>query len=73
MPFYLYRLYINRQGYDTSGAYWGVGAPLYQYCSVDGSVGLDTIRAYDRDSAKVIVRRKHPSAVFTDEKGWKHT
>lgn len=68
MLFNLYRLYINGQGYDSTGAYWGIGAPLYQYSSVDNTVELAAIRAPDREAAKVIIRRLHPNARFWDDK-----
>lgn len=29
------RIRINRQGYDSRGKYWGVGAPLYRVCEGD--------------------------------------
>lgn len=32
-PFILRRIPINGGGYDSGGAYWGIGAPLYWYYS----------------------------------------
>jgi hypothetical protein len=34
-PFILRRIRINSGGYDDGGAYWGLGAPLYWYCSYE--------------------------------------
>ena len=34
-PFELRRIRINNGGYDDGGAYWGIGQPLYWYCSYE--------------------------------------
>ena len=59
----LRRIRLDSGGYDSGGAYWGIGAPLYWAASEDGAVDM-WFRARDRDSAKAIVREKHPGAVF---------
>lgn len=60
------RIRINRQGYDSSGRYWGVGAPLFSAYDGDtfGDIYTDTFRAADRDAAKAHVRKRHPNARF---------
>ena len=35
LKFYLRRVPLNSGGYDSGGAYWGLGSPLYYACSVD--------------------------------------
>lgn len=35
--FTLQRVRLDSGGYDTSGAYWGRGEPLYYYASADAS------------------------------------
>ena len=77
LKFYLRRVPLNSGGYDSGGAYWGHGSPLYYACSVDevrphnpyGPPGeLRQVelfaRAYDRDDAKAIVRQECPHATF---------
>lgn len=58
---YLSRIRLNSQGYDSGGAYWGIGKPLYRVS--DGSEGY-FIRARDRYEAKSIVRKDYPEAKF---------
>lgn len=61
--FTLREIRINRGGYDASGAYWGLGDPLYWASPDDG--GDDSyFRASTRDAAKDIVRRHYPGARF---------
>ena len=60
---YLRRVYLDSQGYDKNGTYFGWGKPLYWYCTADGSVDAMT-RADDRDDAKAIVRGRYPNARF---------
>jgi hypothetical protein len=65
--FTLRRVRLNGGGYDDSGTYWGVGAPLYEYSYDDaesGDVTVDYIRAVSRDHVKDIIRRKYPDAKF---------
>lgn len=50
----LQRVRINSGGYDSGGAYWGLGEPLY--VATDGD-GIEVfVRAPDRESAKDAVR-----------------
>lgn len=42
---------INRGGYDSGGAYWGIGAPLYWVRSDNGDVS-EFFRASSREGAK---------------------
>ncbi len=35
--FSLRRVTLDSGGYDSGGAYWGHGEPLYWYCSADGT------------------------------------
>lgn len=51
----LCRLRVNRQGYDATGAYWGVGEPLF-YAEQIGGPWSSTFRASHRDHAKRLVR-----------------
>jgi hypothetical protein len=70
--FHLSRVRLNDGGYDRGGAYWGIGAPLYQASSDnakrdDGTIDYGVefyLRAYDRDEAKDKVRAKYPNATF---------
>ena len=61
MKFHLYRIYLNQDGYDSDGTYWGSGQPLYHYESKENE---DYIRANDRDHAKQIIRAKYPTTEF---------
>lgn len=58
--FYLRRVPINSGGYDSGGAYWGVGEPLYEYESEDYGEDLVSgfIRASDRGDAKAKLKAK---------------
>lgn len=55
-PLHLRRVPLN-QGYDTGGAYWGVGNPLY--CAfghlMDGDIFTHYVRAANREEAKRLV------------------
>lgn len=53
----LTRIRLTRDGYDKFGAYWGAGAPLWEWSFLRpdltiGSVVTGMIRASDRDAAK---------------------
>lgn len=68
-PFRLQRVRINSGGYDSGGAYWGLGAPLYWWSveitesdSRDECSGF--MRARDRAVAKKEIRDLHPAARF---------
>jgi hypothetical protein len=69
----LSRVYLNSQGYDRDGRYYGAGAPLYWYEAQD--VGDDTfptysrayngaLRALSRAQAKAQIRAIVPNATF---------
>ena len=49
-PLYLRRVRIDSGGYDSGGAYWGLGQPLY-YCQ-DQDGNSQFLRAHSRDAAK---------------------
>jgi hypothetical protein len=74
IKFTLVRQYINHQGYDAQGCYWGVGLPLYYYGS-EGPIpdpynhGKENyiegnLRAANREDAKEKVRKLYSGAVF---------
>jgi hypothetical protein len=52
---YLRKIRINNGGYDDSGQYWGIGAPLYMANSDEWDYPK-YFRAYSRDDAKATVR-----------------
>lgn len=74
VKFTLVRQYINSQGYDRQGGYWGIGQPLYFYGSDEpipdaGNHGKENyiegnLRARNREHAKEKVRKIYPGAVF---------
>lgn len=57
------RVPLNGGGYDSSGVYWGTGAPLYVAASDDGGAEMH-FRAAGREAAKAYVLRYYPSATF---------
>jgi hypothetical protein len=61
----LQRVHLDSGGYDSGGAYWGAGEPLYR---ADDSAGLGEVtlylRARDRAHAKTLVLAKLPNARF---------
>ena len=59
---YLRRVRLNSGGYDTGGAYWGLGAPLWQ--AMDRDVNCRIFRAADRANAKATVLEDLPDARF---------
>ena len=67
MKFTLCRIRLDSGGYDSGGAYWGIGEPLYGAETQDG---LDDqvlrlfMRATDRNDAKNKVRERFPNARF---------
>ena len=44
--FILRRIPINSGGYDSGGAYWGIGAPLYWYCAYETDDTVETGRCH---------------------------
>ncbi len=61
--FSLRRVSLDSGGYDSGGAYWGHGEPLYWYCSADGTAE-GFLRAWSRDEAKAAVLEECPGATF---------
>ena len=59
---YLRRVPLNSGGYDTGGAYWGLGAPLF--AAMDDSGMVYFLRARNRDAAKAAVLDVAPDARF---------
>jgi hypothetical protein len=64
----LQRVALNSGGYDSGGAYWGQGEPLWRAAGDVDVVGLDGVtlflRARDREHAKSLVRAKLRAARF---------
>lgn len=54
---------LDRGGYDSGGAYWGLGEPVYWACSEDYEAEF-FFRARDREAAKAEVLRRYPNARF---------
>lgn len=61
-PFYLRRIRINGGGYDSGGAYWGLGPPLFYVEDQDGNSSF--FRARSREDAKRILSAKWDGARF---------
>lgn len=59
----LRKIRLDNGGYDSGGAYWGIGQPLYWAGSDNGVVDL-WFRASDRDEAKAYVRESFRNARF---------
>lgn len=67
--FYLQRVRLDAGGYDSGGAYWGVGAPLYRFEAGEGADELTEwpsgfLRARTRADAKRQLRETYPAARF---------
>lgn len=62
-PFHLVRVRLDAGGYDSGGAYWGHGAPLYYFEGPLSDV-RGYVRGITRDAAKRNVRELHPHARF---------
>lgn len=61
----LQRVRLDSGGYDTGGAYWGIGEPLYWASAGD----VDRyVRASDREIAKTRIRKEFPEAFFVKSK-----
>lgn len=54
---------LDSGGYDSQGAYFGIGEPLYWAATDDGKYD-ETFRAEDRKEAKEHVRQTIPAARF---------
>jgi hypothetical protein len=59
---YLRRVPINCGGYDRGGAYWGIGAPLWESIDLDGNGRI--FRANSRQLAKESILADFPEARF---------
>lgn len=57
----LQRVRLNSGGYDSGGAYWGHGQPLYWASNGDTE---RFFRAADRTTAQDIIRKEFPAARF---------
>lgn len=57
------RVRLDRGGYDSGGAYWGLGKPLYWVRSDDGAVN-EFFRAWDREGAKEKALAVNPDLKF---------
>jgi hypothetical protein len=65
--FYLQRVPLNSGGYDSGGAYWGIGRPLYWALEAkpeDNSPTEFFFRANDREDAKAYVIKQCEKARF---------
>lgn len=64
----LQRVRLDSGGYDSGGAYWGTGEPLWLATGDVDVVDVDGVtmflRARDRDHAKSLVRAKLRAARF---------
>jgi len=65
VKFQLQKMQINSGGYDTGGAYWGVGMPMYHAAGY-GAEELQEMffRARDRAQAREIVKAKFKNCKF---------
>ena len=65
---YLTRVYLNPQGYDSGGAYWGTGRPLYwalQSNPADGETAEELFfREVNRAAAKEHILKLNPNSKF---------
>lgn len=59
---HLCRVRLDNGGYDTGGAYWGIGDPLYCLYTDDGTEQY--LRAANREAAKAQILAQHPYANF---------
>lgn len=70
---YVRRVHVNRDGYDSSGNYWGGGTPLWYCYSADGTLDFH-VRGH-RDWARICyesVRTYHDplyAARYVNESG----
>jgi len=59
---HLRRIPLNSGGYDSGGAYWGLGAPLWFAADQDGNSQF--LRARSREAAKAAILADWPDARF---------
>jgi hypothetical protein len=68
--FYLQRVPLDSGGYDSGGAYWGIGQPLYWAQEYDNGTKRPAdladffLRANSREHAKAEIRKDYPAAKF---------
>ncbi len=58
----LRRVTLNSGGYDKGGAYWGIGAPLWECLDRDGNGRI--FRAVSRNAAKLLILADFPEVKF---------
>lgn len=59
---YLRRVRLDSGGYDAGGAYWGIGAPLWETLDSDGNGRI--FRAANREKAKQAILADFPDVTF---------
>ena len=59
---YLKRVRIDSGGYDSGGAYWGLGQPLFEAFNDEGF--CEYLRARSREEAKGKLLADHPDMRF---------
>lgn len=59
---YLSRVYLNADGYDSSGAYFGIDLPLWKHEAPDGTTQY--LRGRSRLIVKQEIRKTYPDARF---------
>jgi hypothetical protein len=59
---YLRRVRLDSGGYDSGGAYWGIGAPLWVAMDQDGDCIF--LRASTRNAAKMQILKDMEDAQF---------
>lgn len=63
MKFHLYRIRLNKGGYDSNGRYWGTGLPLFEAYSNEYGRYMH-YRAHTREDAKFMLCTAIPDATF---------
>jgi len=62
---HLIRVRLNQGGYDSSGRYWGIDRPLFNYWFDDEDVSReDYIRANNREHAITLITKIYPNLKF---------
>ena len=65
---HIQRVELDSGGYDSGGAYWGIGAPLYRTVSTCGNV--ETFERFaSRAAAEAQLRETYPDATIAGEPG----
>jgi len=63
MKFHLYKIRLDKSGYDCHGRYWGVDLPLFEAYSDDYDRFMH-FRAHTREDAKQMLATAIPDATF---------